>query len=100
MSDIKPTAVYNNLTDQAAHLVQGASDQASALAQQASALTQQGLDAVRDGSRQLRDKAQRASDVTVRYIQDEPVKAMLIAAATGAALMALISLVAHSRNRS
>ncbi len=100
MSDIKPTAVYNNLADQAAHLVQGASNQASALAQQAGDLTQHGLDAVRDSSRQLRDKAQRASDVTVRYIQDEPVKAMLIAAATGAALMALVSLISHGRNRS
>jgi len=51
------------------------------------------LDSVRDTSRQLRDKAQHASDSTVRYIRDDPVKSVLIAAATGAALMALISLV-------
>jgi ElaB/YqjD/DUF883 family membrane-anchored ribosome-binding protein len=55
------------------------------------------LDSVRDSSRQLRDRAQHASDSTVRYIKDDPVKAMLIAAATGAALMALVSLVSHSR---
>jgi ElaB/YqjD/DUF883 family membrane-anchored ribosome-binding protein len=55
------------------------------------------LDSVRDGSRQLLDKAQNASDSTTRYIRDDPLKAMLIAAATGAALMALVSLVSHSR---
>jgi ElaB/YqjD/DUF883 family membrane-anchored ribosome-binding protein len=55
------------------------------------------LDSVRDSSRQLLGKAQHASDSTVRYIRDDPVKAMLIAAATGAALMALVNLVSHSR---
>ena len=57
------------------------------------------LDSVRDSSRQLRNKAQHASDSTVRYIRDDPVKAVLIAAATGAALMALVSLVSHSGDR-
>ena len=33
-----------------------------------------------------------ASDLTVNYIKDEPVKSILIAAATGAALMGLVSL--------
>lgn len=57
------------------------------------------LDSVRDTSRQLRDTARHASDSTVDYIRDDPVKAILIAAATGAALMALVSLVSHSRER-
>ncbi len=56
------------------------------------------MDAVRDGSQQLRERALRATDSTVAYVKDEPVKAMLIAAATGALLMALVSLVARSRN--
>lgn len=68
-------------------------------AEQASALVQRGMDSVHDASRQLRDKAQHASDTTVNYIRDEPVKAILIAAATGAALMALITLISHSRSR-
>lgn len=66
--------------------------------EQVSALAHRGVDAVREGSHQLRDKAQHASDRTVGYIQEEPVKAMLIAAATGAALMALVSLVTRSRH--
>ena len=56
-------------------------------------------DSVRETSQQLRDKAQHASATTVNYVKHEPVKAILIAAATGAALMALISLLSHSRHR-
>jgi ElaB/YqjD/DUF883 family membrane-anchored ribosome-binding protein len=66
--------------------------------EQANALAQRGADAVRDTSQQLREKAEHVSDNTVAYIRDEPVKAMLIAAATGAALMALINLVSRSRH--
>ena len=54
---------------------------------------------VRDTSAQLRERALIASDNAVGYIKDEPIKAMLIAAATGAALMALVSLASRSRNR-
>jgi len=61
-------------------------------------LAQRGIEAVRGGSRDLRDKALDASDRTVAYIKDEPLKAMLIAAATGAALMALITLVSRARH--
>lgn len=58
-----------------------------------------GADAVRKGARQARASAQRASDTTVAYVKDEPVKSMLIAAATGAALLALFNLFTRSRNR-
>lgn len=68
-------------------------------AEQATAMAHRGIDAVREGSQQVRDKAQRASENTVQYIKDEPVKAVLIAAAAGAALMALVSLVSRSRDR-
>lgn len=60
-------------------------------------LAQRGVDAVRDSSQQLRDAAWRASDNTVRLVRDEPVKSMLIAAAAGAALMALVGLLTRSR---
>jgi ElaB/YqjD/DUF883 family membrane-anchored ribosome-binding protein len=36
--------------------------------------------------------------MTVAYVKDEPVKAMLIAAATGAVLMGLISMMGRSRD--
>lgn len=68
-------------------------------ADQASDLAHRGADAVRHSAQNLRDTADAATARTRDYIKDEPVKAVLIAAATGAALMALFSLVSHSRNR-
>ena len=63
-----------------------------------SALTKQGVDTVRQGSQQLVDSAQQATARTRDYVQQDPVKALLIAAATGAALMALLSMVQRSRS--
>jgi len=99
---IKSTQRVANATlDRMAGTVQDLRQQAAPLlnrvSAQASELAQRGVDAVRDTSQQLRDKAVRASDGTVNYIRDEPVKAMLIAAATGAALMALIGLMSRKR---
>lgn len=59
---------------------------------QAHLLARQGMDAVRDQSLHLQARARRTSDDTLHYIRDEPVKAVLIAAATGAVLMALAGL--------
>ena len=69
------------------------------LTEEAESRARRGLDSARDASRQLRERAAHASDSTVRYIKDEPVKAMLIAAATGAALVTVISLLSRSRHR-
>jgi ElaB/YqjD/DUF883 family membrane-anchored ribosome-binding protein len=65
-----------------------------------SSTVHRGVDAVRDTSIDLRDSAIRASDTTVSYIKHEPVKSVLIAAATGAALMALIGLLSRPHSRS
>jgi ElaB/YqjD/DUF883 family membrane-anchored ribosome-binding protein len=64
---------------------------------QAGAAAKRGIDAVRDTSQHFRDNAVRASDSTVAYVKEEPVKAMLLAAATGALLMGLVSLMRRSR---
>ena len=61
---------------------------------QAEAAARRGMEAVRDTSQQLRERALQAQDMTVAYVKDEPIKAMLIAAATGAVLMGLISMLA------
>ena len=67
------------------------------LSAQAGAAAKRGIDAVRDSSQQLRDRAVRANDATVAYVKEEPVKAVLLAAATGALLMGLVSLMRSSR---
>lgn len=73
----------NHLLDRAAI----ATDHATA---QAVGAAQRGVAAMRSGSQQVMDHAHHASDSTVTYIRDEPVKSMLIAAAAGAALMAVV----------
>jgi ElaB/YqjD/DUF883 family membrane-anchored ribosome-binding protein len=85
----KLSSTAQDLREQVSPLLERAGEQASALAQR-------GVDAVRDRSLQVRDQALRASDGTLNYIKDEPVKAVLIAAAAGAALMALLGLLRKS----
>lgn len=81
----------NNAGSRVSPLINRATEQATAFAQKS-------VDAVRQTSQQLRDKAMHASDTTASYIRNDPIKSVLIAAATGAALMALVSLVTRSRH--
>lgn len=94
--------VANEALDSLSDSVEGVRAKAmpviSRVAGEAEELARRGITAVRDGSAQLRDQAVRAGDKTVGYIKDEPVKAMLIAAAAGAALMALVALLGRSNN--
>jgi len=93
----------NHAVDSAGNALQDLRHQTTPIleraSEQVSAMAHRGLDSVRETTHQLRLKAEHASDTTVGYIRQEPVKAVLIAAATGAALMALVSLVARSRDR-
>ena len=87
----KPTEMANALVGQASH----AADQVAKSTQQLAHNVSQG---VRDSAHQLRVKASYAGDDAVHYIRHEPVKAILIAAVAGAALMALVSLFSRTRN--
>jgi ElaB/YqjD/DUF883 family membrane-anchored ribosome-binding protein len=71
----------------------------SRLATQAQVLAARGVNAVRDGALQVKDRASLASESTVRYVKDEPVKSVLIAAAAGAALVGILALLNSRRNR-
>ena len=92
-----------SLTDQA---IQGA-DSALETTQNAASqavdsigrVMEQGMDRVRETGNQVRDTANLASVGTVNYIRHDPVKSVLIAAATGAALMALVGLLTRSNHR-
>lgn len=93
--------VANAAFDRLSEKVDSARDQAAPLinrlTSQAENAARRSVEAVRDTSAQIREKALRATDNTVGYIKDEPIKSMLIAAATGAALMAIYSLISRSR---
>jgi len=72
----KVSSTAQDLRQRVSPLLERAGEQASTLA--------------RRGVHTVRDQAQRASDSTVGYIRDEPVKAVLIAAAAGAMAVALL----------
>lgn len=60
-------------------------------------LAHRGMDAVRDGAEHMRERSSHAKDSTTHYIQHEPLKSVLMAAAVGAALMGLVALLSkHS----
>lgn len=59
-------------------------------------LTRRTIDRARDAGYHVRDRAVQAGDMTVGYIRDEPMKAVLIAAATGAAVAMLIGWLVRS----
>lgn len=69
------------------------------LSGQAEAAARRGAGAMLDASHQVRERALRVTDSTVGYVRDEPMKAMLIAAAAGAALMAVVGFLSRSRGR-
>ncbi|MFM9915715.1 MAG: hypothetical protein ACKVOX_07905 [Rhizobacter sp.] len=89
--------VHRQLAEEAQEMADRARPAIDRLVKNAENLARRGIDGARDSSQQLRERAARATDSTVNYIKDEPVKAMLIAAATGAALMALMALLNRSR---
>jgi ElaB/YqjD/DUF883 family membrane-anchored ribosome-binding protein len=59
-------------------------------------LAQRGMASVQETSKLVQDQALKARQSAEHYITNDPVKALLIAAASGAALMALISLASRS----
>lgn len=90
----------NSLADSVIQLRNQATPLINRATGQANALMSSGLETVRNTSQQLTETALRARDGTVNYVKDEPVKSILIAAATGAALMALVTMISHSQRRS
>ncbi len=91
-------SALDNMSDRVEDVRAQTGPMISKVANHAEAAARRGMAAVRDSSQQLRERAVQASDQTVAYIKDEPVKSILIAAATGAALMGLISLMGRSRD--
>ncbi|PHM19016.1 MAG: hypothetical protein CK604_14725 [Curvibacter sp. PD_MW3] len=87
------------LGDDAATLVHTVAQTAAQTADQTIRSSQRaakdGLEAVREGVHQLREKSLHVKDATATYIQDAPVKSVLVAAAVGAALMGLVALVSR-----
>jgi len=88
-----------NTQDSVVKFVDGALSKTQLAADAANALLKSGVDSVVQTTNQLRDGAQQATVKTSNYIREEPIKSVLIAAATGAVLMALVGLVSRSPGR-
>ena len=71
----------------------------SRMNQRAREMAHDGYDAARERAAALRDRGQQAVESTRGYVQDEPIKSLLIAAAVGAAVIALVEVVRIRRNR-
>lgn len=88
----------DSLTEKASDLKDQAAPVLNRVAAKAEELARRSADVMRDRSEAIKERALRSSDATIGYIKDEPLKSILIAAATGAALMALISLLGRNRD--
>jgi len=67
-------------------------------ADQAQGIWTQGMDAVGTARRQVRDTAMQASDSLAAFTRENPLKTIVIAAASGALLLALFNTLARSRD--
>lgn len=70
-------------------------EQLAARVQQA---VQRGLDAASSTSARAQRRLEAAADVTGKYISDQPVRSVLVAAAAGAVITALIVLASRRRD--
>lgn len=86
----------NSVRDGLDHLQESSHSAMTYAASQADELAHKGMEQARRASTAIRETAQETGDRTVAYIRDEPIKAVLFAAAAGA----LISMLLGSRNSS
>lgn len=92
------TKTLDKASDKVDQLKSEAAPMLDKVSDQAQKLLQQGREVLNDTTQTIRDKAAQATNLAVDYTKDEPIKAMLIAAAAGAFLMGLVSMMARSRD--
>jgi ElaB/YqjD/DUF883 family membrane-anchored ribosome-binding protein len=88
----------DGIVKQGQALADKAADKAANLRGQARTFGNQGIDAVSGALSQARDAASDASDSIVAYTQKNPVKALAIAAASGALLYAVTKALRPTRD--
>ena len=92
--------IDNSTLEPIAKFADGASSKTQHAADATNAFLKNGVDSLLQTTNHLRDGAQQATDRTTLFIREEPIKSVLIAAATGAVLMALVGMVSRSPGRS
>ena len=86
------------MTSSVNHFVKQGQDIAGQAADQAQDLGRRGVAAARDTAQQALDAASDVAESMIGYTKKNPAKALLIAAASGALLMALAKVLSPSRD--
>jgi ElaB/YqjD/DUF883 family membrane-anchored ribosome-binding protein len=89
----------DKLPDQAHTMTDHAAESAQAAIKSTQRMTNAALDRLSEASQQARASALHASDATAQYIRNDPIKAVLMAAAAGATAAVLIALVTRHHSR-
>jgi ElaB/YqjD/DUF883 family membrane-anchored ribosome-binding protein len=90
-------STVDKAADQSSSKVEDLRTDSKPLLKRMSDQAQSFAESARDTGRQFRDAASRTSDSVISFTEENPVKAILIAAASGAALMMLFKAIAGSR---
>ena len=92
----------NDAGEKLSHRVETARSRAALsikkVADQAQAVVRQGMEAVNSATQQVRDTAVHASGSVVAFTKENPIKTILIAATSGALLLALFNALARARD--
>jgi len=90
---------WNRLTDRADDWRDEAAPVIDRLADRATQAVRNSADWMRDNSDRMRTEVARASDRSLSYVRDEPVRALLMAAAAGALAVALVRMLDRRSDR-
>ncbi len=90
---------FDRLSEHAADWRDEAAPAVDRLTERAGDMARQGADWVRDSGERVRSQVVRASDRTVSYVRDEPVRSLMMAAAAGALIFALVRLMSGRSKR-
>jgi ElaB/YqjD/DUF883 family membrane-anchored ribosome-binding protein len=96
IQDAKRTV--NRAGDQLSGKAAGLRSDAQPLIKKATLHTQSMVQTVGDATQRIRDAASQASETVTEYARENPVKAILIAAASGAVLATLLHAIYRSRD--
>jgi ElaB/YqjD/DUF883 family membrane-anchored ribosome-binding protein len=88
----------DNAGDQLSGKVEDLRSEAKPLLKKLAGQAQTAAQTVTDATQKVRDSAGQATDSLITYTKENPVKAVLIAAAGGALLLTLINSLARSRD--
>ncbi|MBW6496171.1 MAG: hypothetical protein K0B16_16770 [Burkholderiaceae bacterium] len=94
--------IIRNKLEESNEVIDQAAQSADEIIKVTRRVANEALESLAEGVEDVRQQGapllNRATDSTANYIKEDPIKAILIAAAVGAALMAMVNLMGRSRD--